>query len=89
LKNVALSDDAIDFGSIAEGLVCLYTNKVNTTLLSLKSSIACWLEVGKERYYINKAIQSQSKFPNCIGIWVIHKVCPEEETEGKFHQNWG
>jgi hypothetical protein len=21
-------------------------------------------------------------------IRVIHKVCPKEETEGKFHQNW-
>jgi hypothetical protein len=21
-------------------------------------------------------------------IRVIRKVCPEEETEGKFHQNW-
>jgi hypothetical protein len=21
-------------------------------------------------------------------IDVIRKVCPEEETEGKFHQNW-
>jgi hypothetical protein len=23
-----------------------------------------------------------------ILIRVIHKVCPEEETKGKFHQNW-
>jgi hypothetical protein len=28
------------------------------------------------------------KLSRLNSIRVIRKICPEEETEGKFHQNW-